>query len=490
MEKLSDTFELIQILDRLPQTKILCVGDIMLDRYVYGHIDRISPEAPIPVMQYSRKNMMLGGVGNVARNLAAWNCHVTMMAMVGADEPADDIRQLASEMPRLQLELLVDANRPTTVKTRYVAGNQQIMRLDHESKNVMHDRLVADAVQKIKSIMPGMNAVILSDYAKGTLSRKLVVEIIAAARAHNVPVMVDPKGADYSHYAGATILSPNLKELAQISARNLLGDNDVVNAATDLCKKLQLRAVLATRGKDGMTLVMANGSAHHLPASAREVYDVSGAGDTSIAMLAAALGAKSNMLDAAYMANVAAGIVVGKLGTAIVQSSEIDEALMQSRGGLTSKLYDLPALLDRVQLWRHQGYKVGFTNGCFDLIHPGHVSLLRQARSSCDRLIVALNTDASVSRLKGPNRPVQNEKSRATVMSSMDNVDAVVLFDEDTPMNLLQAIKPDVLVKGADYTVATVVGADFVQSYGGKIVLAKLEDGHSTTNTVKRIAAG
>lgn len=490
MEKLSSTFDLIQILDHLPQSKVLCIGDVMLDRYVYGSIDRISPEAPIPVMQYQRDVSMLGGVGNVARNLCAWRCETVMLAVTGQDDAANEIKALAKELPHLAAELLSDPARPTTLKTRYVSGNQQMLRLDHESKESIRDLQVEQAMQKIKQILPRMGAVILSDYAKGMLSDKLVEAVIREARAHKVPVLVDPKGQDYGRYKGATILSPNLKELAQGTNRVLKTDEEIVDAAKFLIQKLDLEALLVTRSKDGMSLVQKGGAVHHLPAEARDVYDVSGAGDTSIAMLAAAIAAKASFIDAAYMANIAAGIAVGKLGTAIVMTSEIDEALLSSHNRMKSKLYDTPALLDRIAVWRHQGYKIGFTNGCFDLIHPGHISLLRQSRAACDRLVVAMNTDASVKKLKGDNRPIQNQQSRATVMSSLDSVDAVVLFDEDTPMKLIEAIKPDVLVKGADYTVATVVGSDFVQSYGGKILLAKLEEGFSTTNTVKKIAAG
>lgn len=484
MERLSPTFDLIQILGRIGGVKILCVGDVMLDRYVYGAIDRISPEAPIPVMQYQNQTAMLGGAGNVARNLCAWNANVTLLSVSGRDEASLEIKNLAAALPGLHLELFEDSSRPTTVKTRYVSGNQQIMRLDAESRAEIGAALCEKIASRARQAVKDAKAVILSDYAKGLLNGKLAQDVIRAAREAGVPVLVDPKGGDYTRYQGAFAVSPNLKELGCGH-----GDQDVEKAGTHMMQTLNLSALLATRGKDGMTVLQKNQKPLHLSAMAREVYDVSGAGDTSIAMLAAAMATGADFADAAYLANIAAGIVVGKLGTSTAQISEIDEALMRQQGGLANKLYDVTALIDRIAVWRRQGHSIGFTNGCFDLIHPGHVSLLRQSRAACGKLIVALNTDASVKKLKGPARPIQNETSRATVMSSFDSVDAVVLFDEDTPMKLIEAIRPDVLVKGADYTVATVVGSDFVQSYGGKILLVKLEEGHSTTGTVKKIAA-
>ncbi len=489
MTKLSDVFNLIQILGSIQGTKILCVGDLMLDEFVYGRVDRISPEAPIPVMQYQSNDAMLGGAGNVLRNLDALQTESVLVSIVGADDAAVKIGKLAEKLNSGKIISVTDSTRPTTTKTRYVSGNQQMLRIDCESKQVAGDVVLDGLWQKIKPVIPTVNAIILSDYAKGVLHPKLIGQIIAAARSAKIPVLADPKGSDYARYRGATVLCPNLKELAQGSGKPVESESDIASAAAAMIEKLELDAILVTRSKDGMSLFFRGGETHHLPALAREVYDVSGAGDTSIAMLASAIGAGASLLDAAHLANTAAGIVVAKMGTAVAMPSEIDEALLAQQGRSHSKLFETSPLLDRVRVWRHQGHKIGFTNGCFDLIHPGHISLLRQSRAACDRLIVAINTDESVKKLKGPSRPVQNQNSRATVLSSLDNVDAVVLFGEDTPMNLIHAIRPDVLVKGADYTVETVVGADFVQSYGGKILLAKLEEGHSTTGTVKKIAA-
>lgn len=479
----------IQLLAKIPGTRILCVGDVMLDRFVYGRIDRISPEAPIPVLQQTHTTRMLGGVGNVARNLAALGVQVTLCAPVGDDGAAIELTELVAETPAITAQFITDLIRPTILKTRFVAGQQQMLRLDHEDKSPLDTTTMQALREAVLTALPQQQAIIISDYGKGALPPELLRAVIVAARANTIPVLVDPKGRDYTRYAGASILSPNLRELAEVTGLSVGSEAEIIHAAQQLRRDCTVTAVLATRSQDGMTLCLADGVTH-FSAQAREVYDVSGAGDTVIATMAAVLAAGGDYHDAALIANLAGGIVVGKLGTATVALAELDEALLHQSGTMAEKLSSLPRLLDRIALWRQQGLRVGFTNGCFDLIHPGHVSLLRQARAACDKLIVALNTDASVQRLKGPTRPIQNQQSRATVMSSLDAVDAVVLFDADTPLDLIRAIKPDVLVKGADYTVATVVGADIVQEYGGKILLAELIQGQSTTNAVKKIKAG
>jgi D-beta-D-heptose 7-phosphate kinase/D-beta-D-heptose 1-phosphate adenosyltransferase len=483
-----DVYSRIQLLAKIPGSRVLCIGDVMLDRYVYGTIDRISPEAPIPVLQQRKQTIMPGGVGNVARNLMALGARVTMLAVLGADDAAEELRDLFTASG-IDARFAVDPTRPTTVKTRFVAGQQQMLRLDVEDKTTIGADVAKHLWLELERALPEAQAVIVSDYAKGCLTPWLLQQLIQTAKQKRIPVLVDPKGDDYTRYAGATLLAPNLRELAEGAKRSVATDADIAAAAQFLQKQCRLDAVLVTRSQDGMTLCEAQ-QISHFPAQAREVYDVSGAGDTVLATLGAAVAAGASLQDAAALANIAGGIVVGKLGTASVALAELDEALLQSSGAMAKKLSSLSGLLDRIQLWRQQGQRIGFTNGCFDLIHPGHISLLRQARAACDRLIVALNTDASVQRLKGPSRPIQNQQSRATVMSSIDAVDAVVLFDADTPMDLIHAIRPDVLVKGADYTVQTVVGAEFVQSYGGKILLADIVQGQSTTSAVKKIKAG
>jgi D-beta-D-heptose 7-phosphate kinase/D-beta-D-heptose 1-phosphate adenosyltransferase len=340
----------------------------------------------------------------------------------------------------------------------------------------------------VEQVLPQHQVTVLSDYAKGVLADGVAEAVITLARKAGHRVVVDPKGHDYSAYRGASLIKPNRRELGQATQHPVATDEEVVAAARSLIEAHGFEAVLVSLSQDGMLLVEASGATHRLEAEAREVYDVSGAGDTVVAVLAAALAAGASFRDAARLANTAAGIVVAKVGTAVVHANELVETLVDRDALATLKVLPLPLALDHIARWRHKGLKVGFTNGCFDLLHPGHVSLLNQARRHCDRLVVGLNSDASVKRLKGPTRPVQSEQARAAVLASLASVDLVVLFDEDTPEKLIAEIKPDALVKGADYRLDQVVGADIVQAYGGKVLLAELLPGHSTTATIARLA--
>lgn len=475
--------------ERLRATSVLCVGDVMLDRFVYGSVDRISPEAPIPVLAVQRESAMLGGAGNVVRNLVALGAHPAFISVVGDDQPGREVARLVDEHQTIRPSLLVEPGRQTTIKTRFFASNQQLLRADRETRAPVAEDFRAEVLARAEALMAEAGVVVLSDYGKGVLSPEIVAGLIL--RAAGKAVVVDPKGTDYSVYAGATIVTPNRKELHEATAMPVDSDDEVVAAARHLIATCGIGSVLVTRSQDGMTLVQGDGAVHHLPAEAREVFDVSGAGDTVVATLAAALASGASLLEGAVLANVAAGIVVAKVGTAVAYADELIAVL--HHGDLTaggSKIVTAAAAADLADLWRRKGQKVGFTNGCFDLLHPGHVSILAQARAACDRLVVGLNSDASVQRLKGPTRPVQSEAARATVLSSLSSVDLVVIFGEDTPLSLIETLRPDVLVKGADYTVATVVGADLVQGWGGKVVLADLVDGQSTTNTIRRMNGG
>lgn len=478
---------LTPLLESLRTSRLLCVGDVMLDRYVYGEVERISPEAPIPVMRIRRETAMLGGAGNVVCNMVALGASVAFVSLVGKDEGGREVARLLSGLPRAQARLVTEPGRQTPIKTRYVAAGQQLMRADLESVDPIGPAAAERLLEEVAGALDGAAALVVSDYAKGALPPPVLARLIAMAAAAGVPAIVDPKGRDYTVYRGAALLTPNRKELSEATGMGVDGDEAVVAAARRLVDTCGVGAVLVTRSQDGMSLVAA-GEVHHLPAEAREVFDVSGAGDTVVAALSAALAVGARLPDAAALANIAAGIVVGKAGTAVALPGEIAARLTrheQWHGG--GKVMTLPQALDAVGGWRLKGLRVGFTNGCFDLLHPGHISLLAQARAACDRLVVGLNTDASVVRLKGPARPVQPEQARATVLASLAAVDAVVPFDQDTPLDLIEALRPDVLVKGADYTVETVVGADLVQGYGGKVLLAELLDGFSTTGTIARI---
>lgn len=478
---------LAQSIAALQNANVVCVGDVMLDRFVYGAVDRVSPEAPIPVCRVTDETAMLGGAGNVVRNLVAAGASVEFVSVVGDDDIAADINVLLRDLSGVTPTLVIEKDRPTTSKIRYVAGGQQLLRADREVTTPIHGDSADAVVSAATAALESAGVLIISDYGKGTVTGELVARLIAAAKAAGKPVIVDPKSRDFDRYRGATLITPNLKELGEAANGDLSSEDGIAAAARRLLSGAAIEAMLVTRGAQGMSLITQD-TADHFPSRAREVFDVSGAGDTVLAMLAAGIAAGTPTLEAAQLANVAAGIVVGKTGTAVVYADDLHAELGEIGGpGGPQPPLRLAAALDRIRTWKDRGDRVGFTNGCFDLLHPGHVSLLASARSTCDRLVVGLNSDASVKRLKGENRPMQNEAARAAVLSSLETVDLVVIFDEDTPEALLREIRPDVLVKGADYTVETVVGADLVQSYGGKVVLAEIVPGFSTTATIARM---
>ncbi len=486
---MTDHADLAAAVPLLAEARALCVGDVMLDRFVYGRVERISPEAPIPVLRIDREQAMLGGAGNVVRNLVGLRSHVEFISVVGNDLAGREVTQLVGSLDNVEPHLLVQAKRQTTIKTRFVAGSQQLLRADAETVQPVIETTEDDIIRLAGAALGDCKVVIVSDYAKGVLSPRAVKAIIAAARAAGRPTVIDPKGADYSRYAGATIITPNRRELAEATGLTVGSDDEVEFAARQLIAACDLQAVLCTRGPEGMSLVPKDGAARVIPTRAREVFDVSGAGDTVIATLAAGLAAGLSLEAAAALANVAAGIVVAKVGTAVAYADELLHALRhEDIAAEERKIASLDEALDMVARWRRQGFKIGFTNGCFDLLHPGHISLMQQARRACDRLVVGLNSDASVKRLKGADRPVQTETARAAVLASLATVDLVVIFGADTPLALIDALRPDVLVKGADYTVEQVVGAEQVRSWGGRVVLADLAAGHSTSATIKRIA--
>ena len=467
--------------------RVLCVGDVMLDRFAYGEVARISPEAPIPVFRHQHEATMAGGAGNVLRNLSALGVAARIVAVIGDDGAGSELRALIEAEPGAQARLFVAKGRETTIKTRYIAGSQQLLRADRETTTAIEPEMAEKIVANVVAALAETDAIVLSDYGKGVLTPEVTARIIEAARQAGKPVVVDPKGPDMSHYRGASVVTPNRRELAEASGTAVSDDAEIIIAAEKLIAGCGIEAVLVTRAKDGMTLVT-NAGAEHLEAMKREVFDVSGAGDTVVAVLAAAIGAGVALADAAAIANAAAGVVVGKVGTAAVEKSELIDALHgREWSGAGSKLASFEAAIERIARWRRKGLRIGFTNGCFDILHPGHVSLFEQARGACDRLVVGLNSDVSVARLKGAGRPIQTEAARAAVLGSVASVDLVVVFADDTPMKLIEAIRPDVLVKGADYTIEEVVGAEFVRSYGAKVLLAEIAPGHGTTQTIARI---
>jgi D-beta-D-heptose 7-phosphate kinase/D-beta-D-heptose 1-phosphate adenosyltransferase len=471
---------------------VLCVGDVMLDRFVYGEMERISPEAPVPVLRLTRTREMLGGAGNVANNIASLGGQAVLVGLLGADGPGDTVRRLAAGLAGVTGAFVDTAERPTICKTRFIATRQQVVRADEESLLPLQQAEQVALRAAIARHLPAVRAVILSDYGKGLLSRELIDFVIDAARQAGIPVFVDPKTKDFGLYRGASCITPNLRELAAASGLPIGTDEEVLAAARQVMDHSGAAAILATRSERGMLLAEASGEWHSVPARAREVFDVSGAGDTVIATLALAHASGRTLLQAMHIANAAAGVVVSKLGTATADVAEVVHELAAQetdQHAPPAQLQPLSRVQGLVAGWKEQGLTVGFTNGCFDILHPGHVSLLAAARAQCDRLVVALNTDDSVRRLKGPTRPVNRLQSRAQVIAALRHVDCVTSFDEDTPLELIRVLLPDVLVKGGDYTREQVVGGDLVTAAGGRVMLARIVEGESTTGTIARLQA-
>jgi D-beta-D-heptose 7-phosphate kinase/D-beta-D-heptose 1-phosphate adenosyltransferase len=481
--------ELLTLKRKLDFTKarVLCLGDVMLDKFVYGEAARLSPEAPIPVNRIRREEMMPGGAGNVARNVATLGATAVLISVVGEDDAATQLGTEIAQHDRILAHLVKCPDRLTTVKTRFVVSGQQLLRADSETVLAVEGKTAERVLAKYEAELEHADVVVLSDYGKGLLFDAVLRPVIDLAQSRGKPVIVDPKSKDFSRYRGTSLLVPNAAELTAATGMPCSSDDEAAAAAA-VAGRANNGSVLVTRSKHGMTLSTLDDKVVQLPAQAQEVYDVSGAGDTVAATVAVGLAAGFDLEDAACLANIAAGIVVGKVGTAAVYLQDLVAGIQSAQvSTLSAEIVPLEQAQERTNKWRARGLRVGFTNGCFDLIHPGHVSLLRQARAACDRLIVGLNNDASTKRLKGEGRPIQSETARSIVLASLNAVDLVVLFDEDTPIELIEALRPEVLVKGADYTKEQVVGANLVSSYGGEVVLAELEQGFSTTRMIAEV---
>ncbi|MDD2893360.1 MAG: bifunctional D-glycero-beta-D-manno-heptose-7-phosphate kinase/D-glycero-beta-D-manno-heptose 1-phosphate adenylyltransferase HldE [Halothiobacillaceae bacterium] len=460
--------------------QVLVAGDVMLDRYWHGATSRISPEAPVPVVRVDTDESRVGGAGNVALNITALGAGATLAALVGEDAAADTLRsQLGAG--RVVCRLLASASSRTITKLRVLSRHQQLIRLDFE--DAFPAEAAASMPDAVASALHGAGALVLSDYAKGALIQ--AAQMIAAAREAGVPVVVDPKGTDFARYRGASVLTPNLAEFEAVVGA-CADEDTLVQRGEALRDALGLEALLITRSERGMTLLECAQPPLHLPTRAREVFDVTGAGDTVVAVLAAGLAAGLSLPEATALANLAAGVVVGKLGTATVSLDELREA-MHGHSPLPTGVSDEDTLLRMVARARAAGERVVMTNGCFDILHPGHIAYLQQARALGERLIVAVNSDASVRRLKGESRPVNNLDTRMLMLAALASVDWVVPFSEDTPERLICAIKPDILVKGGDYRVDDIAGGACVMAAGGEVKVLSFVDGHSTTGTIARI---
>jgi len=475
-----------QFLRVLPSLNFLVIGDMILDRYVWGTAERISPEAPVPVVKVDREETRLGGAGNVVNNLISLGCRVQIASVVGTDEAGYELKQLLQRQGVATTGIQSDPERITTCKTRIIAGYQQVIRLDREDCAPVDSSREDRLLNFVAEALDGVDVVLVSDYLKGVLSDRTLGEIIRLAKTHSRPVVVDPKGKNFSRYRGASLLTPNQQE-AELAARGKIHDHgSLLATGSSIYRELELGALLITRGSQGMSLFTA-GQATHLAADAREVYDVSGAGDTVLSLCAAGLAGGLSFAASAELANLAAGIVVGKVGTATISPAELLTAALAREQSLGSKILSKDRLTMVLEGFHQAGKKIVFTNGCFDLLHAGHVQYLQKARKLGDLLVLGLNSDESIRRLKGEKRPLLRQTERAQILAALDCVDYITIFEEDTPLELIQLIKPAVLAKGGDYVAAEVVGRDYVESCGGKLVLLEFEDGKSTSNIIDEV---
>lgn len=495
------TNELISLVDRLGEPHVLVLGDVMLDRYVWGNAERISQEAPVILLRADYREERLGGASSVATMLRALGAKVSLSGVVGEDADSARIRGIFRELRIDDSAVLGDPSRPSTVKERYIGRAQarhpqQMIRVDYEDRSPLSADIETRLISAMREQLGDSDIVLISDYDKGVCSPRVLFELIASARKMGVPVIADPiRGGDYSKYHGCSAITPNRLE-AGLATRRVLDTHAEVERAADLLRQqLDLEAAIITLDKDGMYLDHSDGRKALYPTRPRQVYDITGAGDMVMSVLGMALAAGADYPEAIQLANVAGGLEVEKIGVATVTREEIlrdlfHEGLPGEGGGQeTRKILSLPALVHELSHRRRLGQTVGFTNGCFDVLHAGHVQYLQDARAQADVLVVALNSDASIRALKGPSRPVQPLAARAAVMSGLQAVDYVVVFEESTPKRLIEAIKPDVLVKGADYVKSEVVGADFVESYGGRVHLSPVREGFSTTTLIERMRA-
>ncbi|MDB4852994.1 PfkB family carbohydrate kinase [Alphaproteobacteria bacterium] len=468
-----------RLINDIQDCHIVVVGDLMLDRFVDGAVTRISPEAPVPVLSQSTSQQMPGGAANVACNLAQLGAQVTLIGACGDDATAADLAAELRHFPRITFIPVTVAGRPTSLKTRYRASGQQMLRVDDEVSIPISDSAQAELSDRANAVIDTADMLILSDYAKGCLPLTLIRSLIDAARAAKKLTVADPKLADLSVYRDVDVLTPNLQELASAAGTSLTELDAIGMTAAQMAKTHNIGTIMTTLSARGILASQGDGTQFHDPARTRDVFDVSGAGDTVVAVISAAIASGAQLELAVSLANHAAGVAVGKSGTAIVTAGEI-----LAHMPLSKPVIEASALAGICQDWRDAGDKIAFTNGCFDLLHPGHLHLLRQAAATADRLVVGLNSDASVRRLKGDTRPLQRAEQRAAALAAFDLVDAVCIFEEDTPQNLISLLQPDFIVKGGDYQPADVIGGDIVKKRGGKVVIVPTHAAYSTSKLI------
>jgi len=474
-------------LDSDHRPRLLVIGDLILDEYIWGAVSRISPEAPVPILETKSENLTLGGAANVANNLVALGCEVHLVGAIGQDEKGDKLLTLIEEKGISSKGIFRFVHRPTTSKIRVVAHNQQVLRIDKEDNRPITEETENRIIKYINKALPDMDIVICSDYRKGILTEKVFNAVSHRAKNSKKRVIVDPKSSDFELYKGATVITPNQFEVEKAVPIKIQDKIDLNRAAEYLLNLTHAEVLLITRGKDGMTLYPNKAKPVDIPTQAKEVFDVTGAGDTVVSVLAMALAVGFNPEDSAWLSNMAASIVVGKVGTAVVTLNEINEYLQDEMLRTAHTVLKLEELKKIVSLAKGTGKTVVFTNGCFDLIHGGHIEFLQKAREKGDLLVVGLNSDRSVKSIKGEGRPIKSEKERANIVSALRYVDYITIFDEPTPADLIREVRPDILVKGDDYAIDEVVGREIVEGYGAKVELIPIVQGLSTTNIVEKI---
>ncbi|MZH45424.1 MAG: D-glycero-beta-D-manno-heptose-7-phosphate kinase [Nitrospinae bacterium] len=467
--------------------KILVIGDLILDEYIWGGVSRISPEAPVPILETRSENLALGGAANVANNLVGLGCEVHLCGAIGQDEKGDKLLKTIHDRSIQTEGIFRFVHRPTTTKIRIIAHNQQILRVDKEDNRPITEETEKKLIQYINQVIPTMDGVICSDYHKGILTEKVIKAVMRKAQKSEKAVIVDPKNSDFSLYKGATVITPNLREVASSVPIKIKDQEDLGRAAEYLLNLTKAQAILITQGKDGMSLYKSKEKLISIPTVAKEVFDVTGAGDTVISVFSMAMFVGFDYQEAAWLSNMAASVVVGKVGTAVVTLEEINEFLQEEMLRTSHTVLGLEELKKIISMAKSTDKKVVFTNGCFDLIHGGHIEFLQKAKSLGDILVVGLNTDQSVKKLKGENRPIKNERERANILSALKYIDYITMFNETTPEKLIREIKPDILVKGDDYKIDEVVGREIVEGYGAKVELIPIVKGHSTTGTLEQI---
>ena len=481
---------MVQILSKnilnLLNRKIFCLGDIMLDNYIIGNTNRISPEGPIPVLDIVKEVKMLGGVGNVVRNLSTLATETHLVSLLGNDLMSNEVEKKLNII-NVNKDLVRDSNRPTITKSRYISNNQQILRVDKEKTDFIDKKIENKIFNYSKKRILKTDVVIISDYNKGLITKNLLKRIVSFANKNKKPVIIDPKSTDFDKYKGATIVTPNIKELELVAKKKLNSDKEIINISKKLIFKFNFKHLLITMGKSGMMLISKNNkNVIKFDAEAKEVFDVSGAGDTVASFIAAGIGSSLKIEEVIKIANIAAGVVVGKTGTSVADLSEILLAINKNNYHL-SKVMNLNETIKVINFWKEKKEKIGFTNGCFDYLHPGHVSLFKQAKKKCSKLIVAINSDKSIKNNKGPLRPKQKLNIRLQVLNSIPYIDLIIVFSEKTPIEIIKKIKPNLLVKGSDYKENQIIGAKEVKKNKGKILRAKILSNFSSSNIIDEI---